>query len=591
VSSKSLRIGLIGILIISAFIRFWDINEVAFTYDELSAIFRAKAATWNEHWQQGVMPDGHPPGMQTLIWLWVRFFGEYAPLMHGVLALFSLGAVYFIYKTAKTLTTPTKALGITLLYGLSYLPLLWGNQIRPYALGMFFSNVYFWQWSLIWTGKRTDNWTFILLGVLGSVCAWLHYFALLPVLILGLLGLVKQNEHRLKWLLTAFTGLLLFAPALPVFFHQLGFGGLDWLGKPGFDFPVKHLQYLLNGMLYPVLGILICSLFMRRQPVDKNAIGWALLCFSVFLFPMIFGFVWSWLNKPVLQHSVLLFSTPFFFMGLISLIHEKKVTLIVPATALLMGYGLIKSNYFGDGRKDVYHEQAKAFKAHCGQNKLLLADGPEDVLMYHLWHESSQCLPKFISHSNIPFSYQRLWEKYRESAFNRIPIILAVNSGSHPGIVPLLEHWTGKQARHRYFNGGQIAYLNESTGHQKVHYIDTLIETEKPLDINLKKAGYQTNDLIVIHLINPTLSSDIELIGSLHNGNRQIDWRSSKKSEFRGIANESIFLFIKTADIAGISSRTKLSILLKSIKPGIKTRLEYRFCRANPNLYGPAWFE
>jgi hypothetical protein len=157
--------------------------------------------------------------------------------------------------------------------------------------------------------------------------------------------------------------------------------------------------------------------------------------------------------------------------------------------------------------------------------------------------------------------------------------------------LPLLEHWTGKQARHRYFNGGQIAYLNESTGQQKVQYIDTLIESEKPLDINLKKAGYQTNDLIVIHLINPTLSSDIELIGSLHNGNRQIDWRSSKKSEFRGIANESIFLFIKTADIAGISSRTKLSILLKSIKPGIKTRLEYRFCRANPNLYGPAWFE
>ncbi len=571
--------------------KFWGIADVPFTYDELSAVFRAQATTWNEHWQQGVMPDGHPPGMQTLIWLWIRTFGESVPLMHGIMACCSLGSAFFIYKATELLFSKPKALAVVLLYTLSYLPLIWGNQIRPYTLGMFFCNAFFWQWSIIWTGKTNRYSAFIFLGIWAGISIWMHYFTALPVLILGIFGIIKQGEQRGKWLLSAATGMLLFTPALSVFAHQMGIGGLDWLGKPGIDFPLKHLQYLLNGMLYAVLGIWISSFFVKPQPIDKKSIERALLCFSVFLFPMIIGFAWSWLQKPVLQHTVLLFSAPFFFMGLISLIHEKKIILIAPAMALMLGYGLMKSAYFGDGRKNVYHEQAKVIKSQCGQKALLLADGPDDVLLYHLFNEHSVCIPAFISHSNIPFSYQRLWEKYREKPFYGIPIILAVNSGSHPGIVPLLEHWTGKASRHQYFTGGEVVYLNESNRQENVTYNHVNIETHKPFDIPLKNMGYQKNDLLVFHLVDDSLPEDAELIGSLHNGDHQIDWRSSKKSEFRGIGDNRIFLFIKTADIPGVSGNTRLSIYLKTEKTGIKTRIEYRLCRANPNMYGPAWFE
>jgi len=585
-----LRFGLVGMLILSAYIRLWGISEVPFTYDELSAIFRAKVATWNEHWQQGVMPDGHPPGMQTLIWLWVRFSGEHAPLMHCILAIFSTVSVFFVYKTVKNLSTPIKALSVGLLYSLSYLPLLWGNQIRPYALGMFFCNAFFWQWSLIWTGKRTNNRAFIVLGTLGAACAWMHYFAILPVLLLGLIGMVKQNEIRVKWLLCALIAFLLFAPALPVFLHQLGVGGLDWLGKPRIYFPVRHLQYLLNGLIYAALLVIALTSLWRWQKPEKKDRQLALLSISFFLFPMVFGFIWSWFNKPVLQHTVLLFSAPFFFMALIGIISDKKLIYFTPVMALLMGFGLIKTGYFGDGRKDVYHEQAKVLKTSCGQQKLLLADGPDDVLMYHLSHEHDVCLPKFISHSKIPFSYNRLWNIWSAWPFKDNPIILAVNSGSNPGIIPLLEHWTGKEAGHEYFVGGELVYMNDSNTNQKVAYQTQFIETNKPFDIHLVSVGFQKNNLIVIH-VPDTLGNDAELIGSLHNGNKQIDWRSAKKNEFAGIGDGSMFLFIKTADIPGITNVTSLSILLKSVKLGIKVRVQYRLCRSNPDMYVPGWFE
>lgn len=586
-----LRFGLFGILILSACIRFWGIADIPFTYDELSAIFRARAATWHGHWQLGVIPDGHPPGMQTLIWLWVQNFGEHAPLMHGLMVMFSVGSVYLVYKTARNVTSPAKALSATLLYSLSYLPLVWGNEIRPYALGMFFCNAFFWQWSLIWSEKTTGKKAFAILGSLAAACAWLHYFTLLPISILWILGLVKQREHQKKWLLSAVTGLLLFAPALPVFMHQLSVGGLEWLGKPGLDFPLKHLQYLLNGMLYPALGILMTALFWHRQPIEKSTLRFTLLCISVFLFPMAIGFAWSWLHKPVLQHTVLLFSAPFFYLGFIGLIPDKKLKFATPIFALLLGFGLLKSGYFDDGRNDVYHEQAKALKTACGQKKLLLADGPEDVLMYHLFHEHDVCVPKFISHSQIPFSYNRLWKQWNDWPFKSNPIILAINSGSHPGIVPLVEHWTGKSAQHQYFIGGELVYLNDSATDTKVEYQTRLIETNTAFDIPLGKAGYQKNDLIVIHIPDSLAENNVELISSLHNRDKQIDWRSAKKPEFKNVGDGSLFLFIKTADISGVCYDTKLSVLLKTEKPGRKIRIQYRLCHANPDMYGPAWFE
>ncbi|MBM3437992.1 MAG: hypothetical protein FJX91_02550, partial [Bacteroidetes bacterium] len=65
---------------------------MAWGYDELSAIFRAmQASNWHDHLQNGVAVDGHPAGLQTLLWLWVRYFGTDFFIPRVFTALFSLG--------------------------------------------------------------------------------------------------------------------------------------------------------------------------------------------------------------------------------------------------------------------------------------------------------------------------------------------------------------------------------------------------------------------------------------------------------------------------------------------------------------------
>ena len=116
-------------------------------------------------------------------------------------------------------------------------------------------------------------------------------------------------------------------------------------------------------------------------------------------------------------------------------------------------------------------------------------------------------------------------------------------------------------------------------------------EAGKPKNILLENVGYQKNDLLVIYVPDSGLAEDAELIGSLHNGNKQIDWRSARKQDFAGVADESLFLFIKTADIPGVNPQTRLSILLKNNKSGDNTKIQYRLLRANPMMYGPEWFQ
>ena len=48
-----------------------------FSNDELSALVRTRLSGWNNFWFYGVtFGDMHPALYQTLLWLWVRCFGE-----------------------------------------------------------------------------------------------------------------------------------------------------------------------------------------------------------------------------------------------------------------------------------------------------------------------------------------------------------------------------------------------------------------------------------------------------------------------------------------------------------------------------------
>ena len=71
------RLGWILVGVSILLLRFWDIADMAWGYDELSAVFRSmQSPNWHDHLAHGVAVDGHPAGLQTVLWLWISAAGD-----------------------------------------------------------------------------------------------------------------------------------------------------------------------------------------------------------------------------------------------------------------------------------------------------------------------------------------------------------------------------------------------------------------------------------------------------------------------------------------------------------------------------------
>jgi hypothetical protein len=574
------------VLLISAILRFWGIWENSFQYDELSAIFRARAVSWFEHWNFGILPDGHPPGVQTFLWIWLKVIGKNPVPLHIFCALLSTLAVYFVYRAALNLVGRQAALLAIILYGFSYLPLSWSQQIRPYSFGMFFSTGLIWLWSsIIQNENKQQKGKFIVFGIIAGVCSYIHYFS---ALLAGLLWLHAFLTNRIQFknlLISAGIGILVFLPSLPVFVHQFHGGGLDWLGKPTVSFLSDHLKQLFNVNPLLIVISIVITLLLGPIPSKKTALTLLLL----FFIPLIVGFAWSLTVKPVLQHSVLVFSAPFIFIFCGSIFSNPKLWFFPYLWAFVTLFALVKSEFLTKTNVCGYQKQsanmAETFRRDTSTT--ILADGPDDIIAYHLQRSKSPKQPSFISNRTTPFSYARLWSLCSSAVKSRKPIELALNSGSHPGIIPLLEHWTGKAAFRRSWIGAEYLTFNPSNREQnKISYAKLQLDASGKIEIQLKKLNFQKNDVLVVQIPDTTISDSLMLVSELLNDGNQFDFRSSKKVDFKQVGDGSLFLFIKTADIREVKENTTLKVHIEniSIKKGIEIAI--RCSKSNPYIYG-----
>ena len=128
-------------------VRFWSIGSMAWGYDELSAVFRAmNAANWHAHLHQGVAVDGHPAGLQTLIWLWVKWQGTGYLIPRVFTAMFSLGVLWQFHGIAKRHFGFESAYWSVCLMGLMWWQAGMSIWIRPYVFALPFV---LWSWDLV----------------------------------------------------------------------------------------------------------------------------------------------------------------------------------------------------------------------------------------------------------------------------------------------------------------------------------------------------------------------------------------------------------------------------------------------------------
>ncbi|MFN5216342.1 MAG: hypothetical protein ACK5EQ_05680, partial [Bacteroidota bacterium] len=193
-------------------LRFWDLQAYAWGYDELSAVFRAmQAKDWHAHLHQGVAVDGHPAGLQTLIWLWIGANGADVFIPRLFTSLFSMGVLWQLHGMAKRHFDVETAYWAVCLMGLMWWQAGMSIWIRPYVFGLPFV---LWSWDLVlgvlkhrnvqgdvMLPERMGLFSLKLGGALAGA-AYIHYFAGLTagasfIALLLLQPIIKPNpsEH------------------------------------------------------------------------------------------------------------------------------------------------------------------------------------------------------------------------------------------------------------------------------------------------------------------------------------------------------------------------------------------------------------
>lgn len=321
---------LVGLLlIVAALLRFYHYGSFSYSNDELSAIARAQYPTFSELVQKGFFVDGHPGGIQVLMWLWIMVFGLSETSIRLPFVLMGLVSVFLAYKVGRQMFGKWSGLFSGATIAFLQFPLLFSQIARPYGPGMMFGllMVSFWHRIFYVSGndkpvKQSKLWDYIGFSLAAAACMYTHYFAFLFALIVGLSGfLVSRKGQLVPYLLAALGSAVLFAPHISITLNHLSIKGLSgWLGLPGIDWPVRHLWFIFDHswatLAWVVAAAVIGSLWNR----NKN--DWRLRFFLAtwFLAPIIIGYVYSYLRAPVLQDSVLIFSFPYLIILIFSFV-------------------------------------------------------------------------------------------------------------------------------------------------------------------------------------------------------------------------------------------------------------------------------
>ena len=358
------HVGLLLVLIMMSglALRCWNALEIPFTFDELSAMSRTQFNSFRNLIRVGVVEkDSHPAGIQVFLYYWVMLFGEREFVVKLPFILSGFASIYLVYRIGDVWFGKTAGI-LTAAYVSSLQLFVMYSQIaRPYISGLFFTlfAVLFWSKYFFKSPKIKYLIGFI---VFSALAAYNHYFSLLFVAVLGISGLfLVKRKNLMAYTLSGVAILLLYIPHLSIIFAQAQKGTIGgWLGTPGPYFILDFLYWLFHHSVAAIFVFLFVLLagFVLKIPSGKANIRchkrWLLL---LWLLPApIFGYIYSYISEPILQNSLLIFSTPYLFLLLLSFTGEWKIRTLSIAVILILLVNTLTLIFTQDYYRNFYRQ-------------------------------------------------------------------------------------------------------------------------------------------------------------------------------------------------------------------------------------------
>lgn len=254
------------ILILALIVRLSGIESRHIWYDEaFSILFSEKGLNAMIYGTlaptTGGSADIHPLGYYTLLWLWMRVFGESLVAVRLLSILAGLISVLLIYLITFELVSDRKTayLGM-LIAAFSPFQIHYAQEIRMYSfLGM---------WLLLATyayqrGSKTGKWEWwLLFSIAAALAQYTHHLAAFYLIPLALLSLFQKDWKSLRSLIFAGVGaLILYFP---------------WLIQMPTQFAkVQHAYWVERPDISKIFTLLL--VYMTNTPLPDQLVSAALM--------------------------------------------------------------------------------------------------------------------------------------------------------------------------------------------------------------------------------------------------------------------------------------------------------------------------
>ena len=495
-SKSNNRLILYLILLLAAVLRFYHYREIPLTHDELSALSRLGFSSFSELIEKGVLPDGHPAGIQVFLYYWVRLFGDAAWVVKLPFTIFGLLSVWLVYLIGSRWFSETTGLLSAAFFATIQYTVLYSQIARPYSSGLFFSLLMVWFWSnLVLSPEKSYFRNSLFFVISASLCAYNHHFSLLFAIIVGISGwILIRKQSRIQYMITGAIIALLYLPHLKIFLNQLQIGGVGgWLPKPGLDFFFAYPAYIFNFSLISLAGTLLVVLFGALGG-NRTAIKpkHYLLFFSWFVIPLLVGFIYSKYVNAVLQYSVLIFSFSFLLFLLFGHIGPLRPLVILLLVAVIAGANVYSLVYTRDHYRLFYQSPYKALLTdfrEAGEGRGNTISLVESHHRYSAYYSNRMNLDTTGFIWLDSFEDEHALKCFLEQESKVYPeLFLGSLSSLNPLIVPLIrDYYPGMEWRRDYAEA--TSYLFSRTGRSE--------------DREWAYLGFESEALLPWHTVDP----------------------------------------------------------------------------------------
>lgn len=349
------------LIAIATTLRFYNLFELEYTYDELSALNRTEYDSLSEVIDKGVMKlDTHPALVQVFLYFYCKFFGTTEWIVKLPFIMAGIGSVFIVYQIGKKWFNETSALLTSSMLACTQYYIFYSVTARPYISGLLLSLLALKYLLDVLFDDTLNKRKYVLLSLFLALCALNHHFSMMFAALCGIVGLLfVSKKNALYYLLTCIGAVIIYSPHFPILLYQLKMGGIGsqsggWLNPPENDFIIQYLYYVFHYSFIFVIvfvGIIISSsLFIKKNHQTSTTNKIRILLFSIFTLCFLIGFFYSQKVNPVIQYSTLIFASPCLLLFVCSYARELNLKLKWIAVGGLVIIGIttlvVKRKYY-----------------------------------------------------------------------------------------------------------------------------------------------------------------------------------------------------------------------------------------------------